>query len=247
MPPTPDYAVDLADHYDDWFTPPTATTDATVALLNRLAATAPDGPLLELGIGTGRIALPLASLGHDLHGVDAAKAMVEQLRAKPGGAELAISIGDFSEVDHEGRFGVIYVVNGTFFELPSQEAQIRCLTRAAARLLPGGLFVLDAHLPEALAAGAGTGAQSVQTVSGDPVTRIRRIHPATQRYTSDYKVVDNGSVRHVRVAFRYASTGELDLMAATAGLQLRERFGGWSGVPFTDSSSYHVSVYELPA
>ncbi|MEV7192251.1 class I SAM-dependent methyltransferase [Streptomyces sp. NPDC093510] len=247
MPPSPDYAVDLADHYDDWFTPPTATTDATVALLDRLAATAPEGPMLELGIGTGRVALPLAALGHDLHGVDAAKAMVEQLRAKSGGAEIAISIGDFSDVEHEGRFGVIYVVNGTFFELTSQEAQMHCLTRAAARLLPGGLFVLDAHLPEVLAAGAGAGGQPVQTANGDPVTRTRRIHPSTQRYTSDYEVVHNGVVRHIRVAFRYASPGELDLMAAMAGLRLRERFGGWSGVPFTDSSNYHVSVYELPA
>ncbi|WP_030776860.1 class I SAM-dependent DNA methyltransferase [Streptomyces sp. NRRL S-920] len=247
MPPSPDYAVDLADHYDDWFTPPTATTDATVSLLDRLAATAPEGPMLELGIGTGRIALPLAALGHDLHGIDAAKAMVEQLRAKSRGAEITISIGDFSDVDHDGRFGMIYVVNGTFFELTSQGAQIHCLARAAARLLPGGIFVLDAHLPEVLAAEAGADAQPVRAASGDPVTRIRRLHPATQRYTSDYKVVHNGEVRHIRVAFRYATVGELDLMAAMAGLRLRQRFGGWSGGPFTDSSNYHVSVYELPS
>ncbi|WP_431045828.1 class I SAM-dependent DNA methyltransferase [Streptomyces sp. P1-3] len=247
MPQGPGYATDLADRYDDWFAPPAATTDATVALLARLAGSAPDGPLLELGIGTGRVALPLAARGHDVHGIDASTTMVERLRAKPGGEKLTVSIGDFAEVDHEGEFAVAYVAGGTFFELRTQQAQLRCFAQAARRLLPGGLFVLDAHLPEALAAHAGAGAQTVETANGDPVLRVRRLRPAGQRYTSDYLVFADGLFRHVRVDFRYASPGELDLMAAAAGLRLRERFGGWSGTPFSDTSGYHVSVYELPA
>ncbi|UKY47499.1 class I SAM-dependent DNA methyltransferase [Streptomyces inhibens] len=247
MTTVPRYATDFADRYDDWFTPPAASTRATVDLLAQLARSAPPGPLLELGIGTGRVALPLAERGHQVHGIDAAKTMVDQLRAKPGGEQLTISIGDFAEVDHDGEFAMVYVANGSFFELASQQDQLRCFARVARRLLPGGLFVLDAHLPEALAANTGAGAQPVESANGDPVLRTRRLHPASQRYISDYLVLDEGMFRHVRVAFRYAAPGELDLMAAAAGLRLRERFGDWSGGAFNDSSSGHISVYELPA
>ncbi|MFE9629667.1 class I SAM-dependent DNA methyltransferase [Streptomyces sp. NPDC006463] len=247
MTTAPRYADDFADRYDAWFTPSADTTEATVGLLDRLSRSVPPGPLLELGIGTGRVALPLAARGHQVHGVDAAKSMVEQLRAKPGGDRIGISIGDFAEVEHEGEFAVVYVAGGTFFELTSQEDQLRCFARAAGRLLPGGLFVLDAHVPEALVAKAGAGAQPVQSANGDPVLRTRRVHPASQRYVSDYLVLDKGLFRHVRVAFRYAAPGELDLMAAAAGLRLRERYGSWSGAAFDDSSVMHISVYELPA
>ncbi|MEU8912763.1 MULTISPECIES: class I SAM-dependent DNA methyltransferase [Streptomyces] len=247
MTTVPRYAGDFADRYDDWFTPSAGSTKETVDLLARLARSAPPGPLLELGIGTGRVALPLAGRGHQVHGIDAAPTMVDQLRAKPGGEELTISFGDFSEVDHDGEFAMVYVANGTFFELPTQQDQLRCFARAAQRLLPGGLFVLDGHLPEVLAAHSGGGAQSVASANGDPMLRTRRLQPASQRYTSDYLVLDEGIFRHVQVVFRYAAPGELDLMAAAAGLRLRERFGGWSGAPFDDSSRWHISVYELPA
>ncbi|MCX4750375.1 class I SAM-dependent methyltransferase [Kitasatospora sp. NBC_01287] len=247
MTTAPGYATDFADRYDEWFTPTTATTDATVALLSRLTGSAPPGPVLELGVGTGRVALPLAARGHQVHGIDAAKTMVEQLRAKPGGEQLTIRIGDFAEVEQEEEFALVYVANGSFFELASQQDQLRCFARVARRLRPGGLFVLDAHLPEALAASAAAGAQPVTSANGAPVLRTRRIHPAAQRYVSDYLVLDEGLFRHVRVAFRYAAPGELDLMAVAAGLRLRERFGGWSGAPFDDTSTWHVSVYELPA
>lgn len=245
--PANGYATALADRYDDWFTPPAATTQATVQLLDRLARTAPGGPVLELGVGTGRLALPLAERGLKVHGVDASPAMVEQLRAKPGGEELTITTGDFVEADCGEGFAVVYVANGTFFELPTQQLQSACFAKAARRLLPGGLFVLDAHLPEALVANAAAGAQTVEAANGDLVLRTRRVHPADQSYVSDYLVLDAGRCRHLRVSFRYASPGELDLMAAAAGLRLRERLGGWSGAAFGDTSSYHVSVYELPA
>ncbi|WP_035804980.1 class I SAM-dependent DNA methyltransferase [Kitasatospora mediocidica] len=241
------YATELAYRYDDWFTPPPATTRATVDLLDALARTAPGGPVLELGIGTGRLALPLAERGLKVHGVDASPAMVERLRAKPGGGELTVTTGDFVETDCGDGFAMVYVANGTFFELPTQKAQLCCFAQAARRLLPGGLFVLDAYLPEALVASANSGAQTVEAANGDLVMRTRRIQAATQQYTSDYLVLDDGRCRHAQVVFRYAAPGELDLMAAAAGLRLRERLGGWSGVALRDSSTFHVSVYELPA
>ncbi|MDH6130683.1 SAM-dependent methyltransferase [Kitasatospora sp. MAA4] len=247
-PPNPGtgYATELADRYDDWFTPPAATTHATVELLDRLARSAPGGPVLELGVGTGRLALPLAERGLKVHGIDASPAMVERLLAKPGGRELTLSTGDFVETDCGGGFAMVYVANGTFFELLTQRDQLRCFAQAARRLLPGGLFVLDAHLPEALVANAAAGAQTVEAPNGDLVLRTRRIQAASQQYTSDYLVLDDGRCRHAQVVFRYAAPGELDLMAAAAGLRLRDRFGDWSGVGFRDSSSFHVSVYELP-
>jgi hypothetical protein len=141
---------------------------------------------------------------------------------------------------------MVYVANGTFFELTSQADQLACLAAVSRRLRPGGLFVLDAHLPEALARNAASGTETIESGSGDLVLRSRRVHPASQRYVSDYLVLDGGLFRHIRVNFRYASAGELDLMAAAAGLRRRERFGGWTGGPLQDTSSYHVSVYERP-
>lgn len=239
----PYYAETFAAHYDDWF--PSYVTESTVDRLAALAETAGPGPLLELGSGTGRIALPLAERGLEIHGIEGSQEMTDRLRAKPGGPEIPVTAGDFSEVPVDRMFPLVYVVNGTFFELPTQLAQARCFTNVAARLRPGGLFVLDAHVPEALA----TPAAAVATlpIPGGVTVRLRRIDRANQRYTSHYLVVDGEDVHHVPVSFRYASTGELDLMAATAGLHLRERYGTWAGAPYTSASSYHVSVYERPA
>ncbi len=248
VPPETAYARHIADRYDDWFAAAGAT-DATVGFLVALAEEAPPGPLLELGIGTGRVALPLARHGLAVHGVDSSPQMVAQLRAKPGGRDIPVAIGDFAgppAADESGGYAIVYVANGTFGELTTQAGQLACFANAARRLRPGGLFVLDAHLPEALAT-VPSGTRPVDTSGLDFVLRTRTVHPAQQRYVSDYVVLDDDRLRHVRVTFRYASPGELDLMAAAAGLRLRHRAGGWSGTRLKDSSSYHVSVYELPA
>ena len=240
----PYYAEAFAAHYDDWF--PSYVTDSTVERLAALAHAAGPGPILELGCGTGRVALPLALRGLDVHGVEGSREMTERLRAKPGGHDITVTAGDFSDVPAPGGpFSLVYVVNGTFFELPTQRAQARCFANTAARLRPGGLFVLDAHVPEALA--APTAAVATLPIPGGVTVRLRQIDRANQRYTSHYLVVDGEDVHHVPVSFRYASTGELDLMAATAGLRLRERLGTWAGGAYTSASNYHVSVYELPA
>ncbi|WP_331766458.1 class I SAM-dependent methyltransferase [Embleya sp. NBC_00896] len=237
------YAARFAANYDDWF--PSYVTDSTVERLALLAKVAGGGPVLELGSGTGRVALPLAARGLEVHGVEAASEMTDRLRAKPGGRDIPITVGDFSRVPVDGAFALVYVVNGTFFELDSQHDQAQCFAHTADHLLPGGLFVLDAHVPEALV--APDAAVATLPIRGGGVTvRLRRVDRAAQRYTSHYLIFDGGGIHHVPVSFRYASAGELDLMAAMAGLRLRERFGGWAGEKYTAASTYHVSVYERP-
>jgi ubiquinone/menaquinone biosynthesis C-methylase UbiE len=235
------YSNVFADHYDTWFGTSGETAD-TVELLARLAGS---GPVLELGIGTGRIALPLHAQGVDVVGIDGSEAMVAQLRSKPGGQHIPVTIGDFSQVPVEGSFSLIYLAAGTFFELPTQQAQLDCFTNAARRLAPSGLFVLDANLPETLLAAQSANGQVLTTDGDQLIVRYRQLDPSAQRYTSHYVIVDNGATRHLSVSFRYAAPGELDLMAYLAGLRLKKRLGGWSRAQFTRSSTYHVSIYEL--
>lgn len=240
-PTSSHYSNVFADHYDTWFGMSSETAD-TVELLARLAGS---GPVLELGIGTGRIALPLRARGVDMTGIDASEAMVAQLRNKPGGQHIPVTIGDFSHVPVEGSFSLIYLAAGTFFELPSQETQLQCFTNAADKLAPNGLFVFDANLPETLFATQSANGQLLATDGDQLIVRYRQLDPTAQRYTSHYVIIDDGTTRHLKVSFRYAGPGELDLMAHLAGLRLKERLGTWSGAPFTRSSAYHVSVYEL--
>ncbi|MFF7727008.1 class I SAM-dependent DNA methyltransferase [Streptomyces sp. NPDC008001] len=252
----PDYTA-FAAHYDEWFGP-AATTDDTVEALAGLLKTAGPGPALELGIGTGRIALPLAARGVEIHGIDASPAMVGQLRAKPGGQDIPVTLGNFSTAGPDApdgtdtHYALVYVVNGTFAELPTQEAQVDCFANAARRLRAGGLFVLDAHLPEALTSSASSGGRVVPAEGGQLVLRYRETDRAAQHYRSHYVVFANRStggvdMHRTTVSFRYAAPGELDLMARMAGLRLRERWGNWKGAPFTSSSTGHISVYERPA
>ncbi|MFJ2439637.1 class I SAM-dependent DNA methyltransferase [Streptomyces sp. NPDC087658] len=238
--PRPGYTTEFAEEYDRWFGKP-RTTGATVTAL---AALAGDGPVLELGIGTGRIALPLRERGLPVYGVDSSAKMVRQLRAKPLGSEIPVTEGDFADVPVTGRFTLIYLAGGTFGELRDQESQSRCFVRAAGHLETGGVFVLDGHVPEALA--AATGPDIVSEGDGHLVLCYRRLDPAVQHYRSHYVIHEDGRTRHLRVDFRYAGCGELDLMAQRAGLRLKERWGDWSGAPFTRDSASHVSVYERP-
>ncbi len=248
MQPTGDiafYSDETAAVYDDWFG---GYLDAAPAV-DRLAALATangPGPTLELGIGTGRVALPLAARDLEIHGVDASEAMVAQLRAKPGGAEIPVTIGDFTELPSEGAFALIFIVAGSFFELPSQEAQIRCFEHVARRLRPGGLFALNGLVPDA----GRTGDQDMRLIptSDDRLmVRFRTFDLLEQRYTSNYLVVEGGVARHLKVHFRYAWPSELDLMAKLAGMQLHERSASWRGDPFTSSCTSHVSIYRRPA
>ena len=214
----------FAEQYDKWFgfAPPTADT---VKLLHGLAG--PE-PVLELGIGTGRVALPLSARGVTAQGVEASREMAAHLRAKPGGEHIAVTIGDFGQVPFDGSFSLVYVATGTFFALLTQEAQIGCFVNAARRLAPGATFVLDAVLPEALSSPELGNGRVVPTANGDLVVLYRRVARAAQCYDSHYVITADAGVRHIQVPFRYAGAGELDLMARIAGLRLRQRYGSWA-------------------
>ncbi|MQY04339.1 class I SAM-dependent DNA methyltransferase [Actinomadura macrotermitis] len=237
----PGYATRWARSYDAWFGD-NPHTDDTVETLARLAGA---GPVLELGIGTGRVALPLRERGVDVHGIDASAEMVECLRAKPGGAGLPVTVGDLTAPPlREKTYALIYIVGGTFFELQTQQDQLRCFTAAAELLAPGGLFVLDALLPEAINGTDSASGRPVPTAGTDLVLRYRVADRTQQRYVSHYVIVDDEGVHHVRVPFRYAGHGELDLMASLAGLRLQHRWGGWDRRPFGAASTFHVSAYQ---
>jgi SAM-dependent methyltransferase len=240
------YTEETADVYDAWFgdyldAAPAVDRLASLATLNG------PGPVLELGIGTGRVALPLVARGLDVHGVDASEAMVAQLRAKPGGMDIPVTIGDFSEMPTAGAFALIFVVAGSFFELPSQEAQVRCFENVARRLRPGGLFAIHGLVPDASRSAGDQDIRLIPTGDDRLMVRFRKFDLVEQRYTSNYLVAEGGAARHLKVQFRYAWPSELDLMARLAGLRLQERSASWSGEPFTSSSPSHISIYERPA
>jgi len=235
------YAERFAEFYDAWFGM-LPDTEGTVACLAELAGSE---PVLELGIGTGRVALPLLARGLEIHGVDASEAMVTQLRAKPGGDKIPVTIGDFSEVPVEGTFSLVFLASVTFFELPSPEAQLRCFHNVVKTLAPCGLFVFDSLMPDASRSVNNQEMRIVPTRGDQLVLQFRQYYPHEQRYTSDYVIIRDNNVRHMQVRFRYAWPAELDLMARLAGLQLRDRWGNWRRGPFTAASTHHVAVYEL--
>jgi SAM-dependent methyltransferase len=218
-------------------------TDAAVDALARLAGR---GPVLELAIGTGRLALPLAQRGIDVRGIDASEEMVARLRQKPGGEDIPITMGDFADVGVDGTFSLIYLAFNTIFALLTQDDQVRCFRNAADRLAEGGRFVVEAFVPDLARFDRG---QRLNVTSID-IDRVAvdasRHHPATQRVDSQHVVMTQGGTRLYPVSLRYAFPSELDLMARLAGLDLEERLGGWAGEPFTDSSKGHVSVYGWP-
>ena len=211
-----------------------------------LAPLAKGRRVLELGIGTGRIALPLAERGIRMHGVDASPAMVEKLRSKPAGAEIPVEIGNFANLKIGGRFSLIYVVFNTFFGILTQEDQVQCFSRVAKRLTPDGAFVIEAFVPD-LSRYDRAGRRTATPLISDERTLIEVSHlnSAAQRVRSQHVVIDDAGIHRYPVELRFAYPSELDLMARIAGMRLRERWGGWDRRPFTSESANHVSVYEL--
>jgi SAM-dependent methyltransferase len=231
------YGDRMAEVYDEWFAVPSDTED-TVEFLSDLAGT---GPVLELGIGTGRVAFPLAQRGHEVHGVDASEAMVEKLRTKS--RDIPVTIGDFAELDVEGEFHLVYVVFNTFFALLSQEEQVRCFENVARRLDEGGAFAIEAFVPDMTRWDRDQRMEAHHVENDSVVLSVSMHDPVEQRVTSNHLVVSEAGVKMYPVRLRYAWPSELDLMARLAGLRLRERWGGWRREPFTASSVAHVSVY----
>uniref|UniRef100_A0AAU2A3I4 Class I SAM-dependent methyltransferase n=1 Tax=Streptomyces sp. NBC_00093 TaxID=2975649 RepID=A0AAU2A3I4_9ACTN len=231
------------DPADDMFTP--ATVGSTAEFLAGLAG---DGRALELGIGTGRIAVPLARLGVEVHGIDMSRAMVARMRAKPGGDAIGVTYGDFSATragTADGEFSVAYLVYNTIMNLTSQEAQVACFRNVAAQLAPGGTFVIEVGVPKLRNLPPG---QSVVPFHTSPTRWAFDVYDvATQNTSSNYVEVVDGRGSYRSIPFRYVWPSELDLMAQLAGMRLRERWEGWAREPFTHESTKHVSVWEKPA
>jgi len=235
------YGERAADLYDDWYQD---HPDTRVAV-ERLAELAGPGPILELGVGTGRLALPLAERDLEVHGIDASPAMLDRLRAKPGGQRVHLHLGDMAEVAVEGSYELVFVAANTLFLLPSQEQQLRCFANAATRLSDGGVFVVEVFVPDP-ARYRDDQQLGVTRVTVDSVLLTASRHdPVGQRIDAQQLQFGPGAgFLLIPGVLRYAWPSELDLMARLAGLRLRERWGGWRREPFTAASTMHVSVYE---
>jgi SAM-dependent methyltransferase len=228
------------DPSDDMFAP--AVIEPTVDFLADLAGT---GATLELGIGTGRIALPLAQRGVPVHGIDLSEAMVARLRLKPGGQEIPVTIGDFATTSVDETFTLAYLVFNTINNLTTQDEQVACFQNAAAHLEPGGVFVIEVGVPSLRRLRPGENVNVSRYRNGYHC--IDEFDVANQGLISHHFTAEEGRFRERSIPFRYVWPSELDLMARIAGLRLRERWSGWRREPFTSDSTKHVSVWEKPA
>jgi len=234
----------MHDAPDDEATDPMFQPDVVGPAVDLLAELAAGGRALELGVGTGRIAIPLAARGVEVHGIDLSQEAIDRLRAKPGADAIGITLGDFATARVEGPFRLAYLVFNTINNLTTQAAQVACFRNVAEHLEPGGRFVIEVGVPD-----------------------LRRL-PYNERFVifdaspthwgiDEYDVATQGLISHhfdVRGTdlhkssgeFRYVWPSELDLMAQLAGLELRERWAGWRRAPFTNDSRQHVSVWSKP-
>ena len=238
---TSTYGDRIAGVHDEFYGP--TDVSARVDLLERLAV---GGRALELGIGTGTFALPLAERGVEVHGIDSSSAMVDRLRTKRSGDAIPVTIGDFADVDVDvdGAFSLVFVVSNTFFMLTSQEEQARCFENVASHLDESGVFLVDAFVPDVSRFDRGQ-RLSASLPDLDSVRLDVSVHdPVNQSVDFRHLDVTEEGIRMYPGRLRYAWPSELDLMARLAGLRLRERWGDWRGSPFTAQSHSHVSVYE---
>jgi len=233
----------VAARYDesaaDMFDP--AVVDPVVDFLVGLARS---GRALELGIGTGRIALPLAQRGVPIHGIELSQAMAARLHAKPGGEDIGVTIGDFATTNVEGSFSVAYLVANTIMNLTTQAAQVACFRNVAAHLEPSGCFVIEVIVPALQRLPPGETFYVFDW--GETHWGIEEYDVANQRSISHHFRVVDGKIELRSIPFRYVWPAELDLMAQLAGMELRERWATWKREPFTSDSRKHVSVWEKP-
>lgn len=231
------YGDRIAEFYDDLYGD---VDEATISLLEELSA---GGEALELGIGTGRVALPLAARSVSVTGIDASPAMVEKLRAKPGGDGISVVMGSFAEIPIERDFDLIFVVFNTFFALSTQEEQIACFRSVAAHLKDPGRFLLEVFVPDLTRF---EDHQAVRLIElSDETARLDAAEHdmVNQQIFSQHVMIGKEGVKLFPVKLRYAWPAELDLMAALAGLTLKERWGSWQREPFTRDSTKHISTY----
>lgn len=233
------YGDRMAGVYDSFYG--SVDVELRIDVLEGLAA---GGRALELGIGTGSFALPLAARGVEVHGIDVSEAMVEQLRAKEGGASVPVTVGDFADVEVDATFSLVYVINNTLFMLTEQEEQVRCFENVAAHLDESGVFLVDAFVPDVTRFDRGQEVRArlpdLETVRLDVSTH----DPMQQLVDFRHVLLSEEGIRVFPARLRYAWPAELDLMAQLAGLRLRDRWGDWDRSAFAAKSEGHVSVYE---
>ena len=218
--------------------------EAVDPVVDFLAELAGSGRALELGIGTGRIAVPLAQRGVPVHGIELSNAMAARLRAKPGAEEIGVTIGDFSTTTVDGTFSVAYLVYNTILNLTTQAKQVACFRNVAAHLEPGGCFVIEVLVPDLQRLPPGETSRPFN-LSDDHVG-LDEYDVANQGLRSHHFTLVDGTWEYLTFPFRYAWPAEFDLMAELAGMRLRERWSGWKREPFTSDSRKHVSVWEKP-
>jgi methyltransferase family protein len=239
------YGERIAGTYDEWYRddhPYMGPPSATVAFLKELAG---EGPALELGIGTGRVAIPLQKEGVEIHGIDASPAMVARLRAKPGGDQVSVTMGDFADFSLDTRFRLIYVPFNTFFGLLTQNDQISSLRAVARHLTEDGAFAAELFVPDLSRFDRGQRVAAMDIRSDEVRLDVTQSDPVGQTSTTQHVVIRQDGVRLFPVRLRFAYVAEMDLMANVAGLRLRERFADWDRTPFGSGSQKHISVYEL--
>ena len=234
----------VAARYDEWdaasFEP--AVVDPVVDFLVEFAGT---GAALELGIGTGRIAVPLAQRGVRVHGIELSEAMVAKLRAKPGAENISVSIGDFATTRVDGTFSIAFLVFNTIMNLTTQDEQVACFLNVARHLAPGGCFVIEVSVPQLQRLPPGETVRAFD-ISAERLGFDEYDVAAQGLISHHYREID-GKLEVLSVPFRYVWPSELDLMARLAGMTLRERWGDWKREPFTADSPKHVSVWEKTA
>ena len=231
------YGERIADFYDDIY------SDLDQSLIKTLVDFSRGGRALELGIGTGRVALPLSQAGVEVHGVDASSDMLAKLQDKPGAEKIHLSTGNFADLAVEGHFELIFIVFNTFFGLQNQSEQIRCFKNVAKRLTSNGVFVIEAFVPDMTRF---TDRQTIRVIDMDEHgvrLEVSQLELVNQRITGQQVFLTEDGARLFPVKIRFAYPSELDLMATLAGLKLQHRWGSWDRDQLTDDSNRHISVY----
>jgi hypothetical protein len=237
--PVLSFGEEAAAEYDEG--EPRGDEAEAVAFLRGVAG---GGPVLELAIGTGRIGLPLSQTGLRVDGIELSEAMAARLHAKPGGDRIRVTIGDMADVAVPDSYRLVYVVFNTFFNLLTQDDQVRCFERVAAHLTDDGAFVIEAAVPTSMYRLRGDQYVDAESIEMREVTfDVGRFDPVSQILEENHVVLSPTGARFFPIVTRYVWPSELDLMARISGLRLTERWAGWNHEPFGAASERHVSVY----
>jgi SAM-dependent methyltransferase len=232
------YGERIAGVYDEWY------SDFDEAAIPALVELAHHGEALELGIGTGRIAIPLAKAGITIRGIDASESMVARLHSKPRGEKIPVTIGNFADVAVDGNYSLIYIVFNTFYALLTQEEQVRCFQNVASHLKTDGVFVIEAFVPDMARFTAGQTIRAVQIEENEVRIDVSQLEMDKQLINNQHVLLTEHGAHFYPVKIRYVWPSEMDLMAQLSQLKLRDRWSNWEKASFTSQSKSHISVYE---